>query len=244
MTGDEERVGLGARGVPLGDVERREVVEVVLDVWTVSDLPAHSDEDLLDLLPQLRDDVHRTCRVRIARQRDVDPLGRQLGAHLLGFEQFLAGGQCGFDGLPRLVGGLADRAALLWRQRTDRGKGGRQAALATRVPHARLFERAQVTRCGNRRKGFGLNGCDVWLVGHRPGRVSIPHGPFGRFAQRLLGRGELDRLAAANELRERDGEHECAAIEELLDEGVDAELLEAGDAGRQEVDGDDRADRR
>ena len=34
-----------------------------------------------------------------------------------------------------------------------------------------------------------------------------------------------------------------AAVEELLDEGLDAEQLQPGDAGDEEVDGDERADR-
>ena len=51
------------------------------------------------------------------------------------------------------------------------------------------------------------------------------------------------RVAPAGELRERDGQHERAAVEELLDEGLHAEQLQAGDPGDEEVDGRDRADR-
>src|SRR5947199_270145 len=51
------------------------------------------------------------------------------------------------------------------------------------------------------------------------------------------------RRAPARELRESDREHERAAVEELLDERLHTEQLQAGDAGDEEVDGRDRADR-
>src|SRR5438067_4942204 len=51
------------------------------------------------------------------------------------------------------------------------------------------------------------------------------------------------RRAPARELRERDREHEGTAVEELLDERLHAEQLQPRDAGDEEVDGRDRADR-
>jgi UDP-glucose 4-epimerase len=56
----------------------------------------------------------------------------------------------------------------------------------------------------------------------------------------LLGRA---RVAAARELRERNREHERAAVEELLHERLHPEQLQARDARDQEVHGRDRSDR-
>ena len=54
---------------------------------------------------------------------------------------------------------------------------------------------------------------------------------------------DLPRVPAAGGLRQRDGEDQRAAVEELLHEGLHAEELEPRDAGDEEVDGRDRAER-
>ena len=67
-----------------------------------------------------------------------------------------------------------------------------------------------------------------------------------RVLDRCRGRSrsiDLPRVPAAGGLRQRDGEDQRAAVEELLHEGLHAEQLEPGDAGDEEVDGRDRADR-
>src|SRR5438552_10786066 len=60
---------------------------------------------------------------------------------------------------------------------------------------------------------------------------------------RVASSAEILGLPLAHQLRERDGEDEAAAVEEVLDEGLDAEDREAGDAGDEEIDGDGRAPR-
>src|SRR5437870_10196 len=60
---------------------------------------------------------------------------------------------------------------------------------------------------------------------------------------RLASSAEILGLPLAHQLRESDGEDEAAPVEEVLDEGLDAEDREAGDAGDEEVDGDGRAPR-
>src|SRR5205807_9107158 len=64
-----------------------------------------------------------------------------------------------------------------------------------------------------------------------------------RAAGRLASSAEILGLPLAHQLRESDGEDEAAPVEEVLDEGLDAEDREAGDAGDEEVDGDGRAPR-
>ena len=63
-------------------VEGFEVVPVGLDVWTLGDLEAESDEHILETLPCLRDHVGVTT----ARPRhdlgEVEPFGRQLSRPL------------------------------------------------------------------------------------------------------------------------------------------------------------------
>ena len=51
----------------------------------------------------------------------------------------------------------------------------------------------------------------------------------------------VHRLPLAHELRNRNGDHEPAAIEQILHEAVGAKKVEAEDAGRQEIDRDERA---
>ena len=56
---DPERVGLGLRRVVLGEVERREVVVLELDLGPLGDAVAEADEDVLDLAARLRQQVQR-----------------------------------------------------------------------------------------------------------------------------------------------------------------------------------------
>ena len=68
-----------ARRVLLRDIERAEVVEVVLDVRALGHGEAHLAEDRDDLLGDLADRVDAAVGARPHRQSDVLPLGEQLG---------------------------------------------------------------------------------------------------------------------------------------------------------------------
>ena len=57
------------------DIERFEVVEVVLDLGSVRDLESEPREDLLHALEGAGDGVQPTPAAAPARQGDVDPIG-------------------------------------------------------------------------------------------------------------------------------------------------------------------------
>ena len=79
---DPERVRLGLRRMVVGRVERREVVVLELDLGALGDAEAETDEDVLDLALDLRQQVRGATRHGIARQRHVDRLGAQRGVEL------------------------------------------------------------------------------------------------------------------------------------------------------------------
>ena len=71
---EEERRERRARGMAGREVERVEVVAGRLDLAAVDDAVAEPEEDVLDLAPDLRDQVEPPSRVAADRQRDVDAL--------------------------------------------------------------------------------------------------------------------------------------------------------------------------
>jgi hypothetical protein len=72
-----ERVHHLPRGMLGRDVERGEVVPVVLDVRPLGDRETHLAEDRGQLVDGLADRVHAAIGQRARRQRDVDALARQ-----------------------------------------------------------------------------------------------------------------------------------------------------------------------
>jgi hypothetical protein len=59
------------------DVERREIVEIVLDMRPFGDGEAHLAEDRDEFVDRLADRMDAALGLGPDRQRDVDPLGRQ-----------------------------------------------------------------------------------------------------------------------------------------------------------------------
>ena len=132
--------------MPLGEVERVEVVAGRLDLAAVDDLVAETEEDVLDLAPHLRDGWSvRAAAARRAEQsagkRDVDPLGREPFFELGARELLLARGERRLDRLAHRVERHARLAVAHLAQREL------QRAAAAEVLDARLVE------LGERRRG-------------------------------------------------------------------------------------------
>src|ERR1700682_1615837 len=87
-----ERVGHGARRMVGRDVERGEVVEVVLDLRPLRHLAARTAEDRLDPQPGARHGMERTACGPASRQRDVEPAGGERALDPLPFEPLAATG--------------------------------------------------------------------------------------------------------------------------------------------------------
>ena len=116
-----ERVPHVARRVVRRDVEQAEVELVGLDVARAVDLEAHLREDRVDPAQRLRRRVQAAARPR-RRPGSVTSMAPAASA-LLEFRlaQPLGGRLEGrFDGLPRLVGALAERLALVLGQGAQR----------------------------------------------------------------------------------------------------------------------------
>ena len=74
---DVDRVLHRAGRVCRRDVERLEVVPVVLDLGTLGDPVAEPDEDVLELAPDLRDEVEVTVAATVPTDGEVDRSGRR-----------------------------------------------------------------------------------------------------------------------------------------------------------------------
>jgi hypothetical protein len=156
-----ERVSSQPRGVGHRRIERVEVVVGGLDLGTLLDVEAETDEDVLDLPSRLRDQVQVPDRgQRVGGQGDVDafalePLLKLVRGQLAGAFVDLP---C--KRLPGLVGCLAGRRALLWRQLGHVPQQVRKLSLATEVADLELLELAHRTRAFDGLHGFFLELCD------------------------------------------------------------------------------------
>ena len=86
-----------------------------------------------------------------AGQRDVDDVGGQLRVELGGVELGRARLDRGLERLARLVGGAADRRALLRGELGDAAQQVRQLRLAAEEAHPHVLELGRVRRLGDRR---------------------------------------------------------------------------------------------
>ena len=105
-----------ARRMVRREVQRLEVVPVVLDLRAVGELVAQPGEDVGDALERAPDRMQAAARAVDARQGDVDGLGRQARGERGIFERGLARGDGGGERIARPVDRLADALALLGRQ--------------------------------------------------------------------------------------------------------------------------------
>ena len=133
------------------DVERLEIVPVVLDVRALGDGKAHVGEDRDDLLGGLADRMDAALGARAGRQGDVDPLGVQPRVERPLGQERAAGRQRRLDLLLERVERLAGLAPLLGRQRAQLLDQLGDAALLAQRRDADLVQGAQDRR--RRRRG-------------------------------------------------------------------------------------------
>src|SRR6185312_14109133 len=113
-----ERVVHRPRGVIGREVERLEVVEIVLDLRTRGDLEARAAKDLLHAQARQRDWMEPAALLAAARQRDVDAAGGELPLDIRPRQRLAPR----LDGSPHPLLGLVDPLA------GRRPLGGREAA--------------------------------------------------------------------------------------------------------------------
>ena len=156
----------------LEEVERVEVVVDEVGLRALGDAEAEAEEDVLDLAPDGGDHVVVAGgRERRAGQRDVDDVGREPLLQLDRLELRAARLHGRLDRPARLVGALADRAALLRRQLADVAQQVRQLGLAAEEAHADLFELGGCGGGGDRGLPLGSQRGDA--VGGAHGRVIL-----------------------------------------------------------------------
>src|SRR5215210_8862447 len=146
----EERVQRRAGRVALRHVERVEVVVRGLDLSAVDDHVAQPEEDVLDLPPDLRDQVQVAAPGALTRQRDVDALLREAAVELGALERRLTS-------LDRLLDRLARRVQRLTGLAVpDRSKGLLELALPPQVANAELVQPGGVRSALNRAQSLGF----------------------------------------------------------------------------------------
>ena len=109
---DEERVLRVTRRMVRREVERGEVVLVVLDLGALGHPEAHRDEDVDDLLLDPAEGVDVTVRALAPGQRDVDAVLGERAAELLGGEHRALLGERLDDRVLHLVGERSHHGAL------------------------------------------------------------------------------------------------------------------------------------
>ena len=153
-----------ARRVVRRDVQRLEVVEVVLDLRTFGDLEAGTPEQRFDAQPGTRDRMQAPAPLAAPRERDVDAATREFALDRCALELGVPGREGlletlldGIDRLPRL-------ASLGDGEPADALQAQRQLALLAEELHAQLLERGErVARADLRER----RGRECVEVGHR-----------------------------------------------------------------------------
>src|SRR5215213_8207349 len=146
----EQRVQRRAGRVALRHVQLVEVVVRGLDLAAVDDHVAEPEEDVLDLPPDLRDQVQVAAPGARTRQRDVDALLREAAVELGALERRLASLDRLLDRLPRRVERLTGLAV------PDRSQRLLELALPPEVANAELVECGGVRSARNRAQSLGF----------------------------------------------------------------------------------------
>jgi len=185
------------RRVVRREVERLEVVPVVLDLRAVGQLVAQSAEDFGDPFQGARNRMDAAALRLPARQGDVDRLAGQARVERDLVQQRLARGQRRAHRVAGAVDRLAHRLALLGRQRPQLLELGGDAALLAEQGHAQRVQRLGILRCRDVGERARRQGFDVAHGFFRPleklgilektmGKDSRPSPRFGRRAARYL----------------------------------------------------------
>ena len=115
LVGDEQRVLRVARRMVRRKIQRLEVVVVGLDLGAFADRVAHRLEDGDDLVLHAQHRMFDADRPLHARQRNVDPLGRELRARRRRMNAELRGFNRGFGARLQFVDALPDLALRFFR---------------------------------------------------------------------------------------------------------------------------------
>ncbi len=138
--GEKQRVLRVARGMVRPEVQRREVVVVVLDLRSLGHLEPHADEHVDDLVLDEAERMRMAARTAAAGKRDVDPVVREALGQPRGREPLAGDRHRRLDGLFRLVDERAERRPLRGRDATEAADSLRQRPLPAEVPDTDRFE--------------------------------------------------------------------------------------------------------
>ena len=149
MAGDRHVQGVlhGPRGMVLGDVQRLEVVPVVLDLRPLDDAEPQTEEHVDDLILHDRERMERARGRTAPRQGEIDEVVHQEGSGRLTGQPVARLLERGSEDLPGLVDLLAQRPALVL------GEGAQAALhLAEGGPasHHRGLRRLEIVQRGRR----------------------------------------------------------------------------------------------
>ena len=140
------------RRVAFGDVERGEIVPVVLDLGTGGDGEAKVGEDLRQLVQHLADRVDRPARRGGGGQGQVNRFGGEAGVENGGFQRFLAFGEGGSDAFAQGMDLGADCLPFLRRHAAQRLQQARDRALLAQELDPQGFQRVKFLRRANPRQ--------------------------------------------------------------------------------------------
>ena len=148
------------------EVERGEVVEVVLDVGTFSDGEAHVGEDGGEFLEHLHHGMQRADRLEARRQGEVFAFGFEARIQRRRFEVGLARIECCGEAILEAVEGGAGNLALLRAHAAELAHQKRDAALLAQFGNADGIERCFVRRRGDRLASVRLDLCNLLVDSH------------------------------------------------------------------------------
>ena len=136
---DVEAVHRVPRGMVLGDVERLEIVELVLHLGSERDLVAEPREDRLDLPEDQGERVQVAAADRVGHKGQVDPLRVAQGGVPLGFQPPHSVGDPLEDLVFELVRLCSGRRPVRRRKAAELSQDGGELALLPEQAHAQVF---------------------------------------------------------------------------------------------------------
>ena len=146
LLGEVEGIVHRPRRMALGNVERGEIVPVVLDLRPRRDREAQIGEDFRQLVHHLTDRMHRAGQRRIGRQRHVDRLGREPRIKRRALQGSLARADCVGNRLAQRVDARTFRLTLLRSHLAERLEQRRHSALFAERLDTNCLDRIEVIR--------------------------------------------------------------------------------------------------
>ena len=142
----EEGIVRFARRMIGREIQRREIVEIVLDIRAFADHETHFGEDHRDLFHHLADRVNAALRTRADRQGDIRALGRQTLVQMRFLKRLTAGRDGVFQPLAQRVQRLSGLFALFRVHLAQFAHHQGNAALLAERGNPRIVERAKILR--------------------------------------------------------------------------------------------------